>query len=410
MRNEITTDELKNSTPYSMRGLTYTAMPLGAIRLGHAIDLPSGQKELIRADEFRVTQPLREKDGTWIADEIDAKLRERSKKMQRSTGSAQAKLQAIPVRMHVNDPSLIVQSGLEAFDLVTKRSVCVSSGAGTAKRWSGSTGTTDVECVGCDRCTFANSGSVACKFLGRISVQIEGQDSDLGTYILRTGSFNTIKTFEAKLRQYNALFGALRGLPFVMKLREAQTELSGWSSFFMVDLELDNVSFKEAAKLVKETAEEDARSGLNFELLAQVMHDGLLNGGYIANSAEDGVDLSEFLDSSKTMASAQVSAQKNAMSVQTDQDYADHKVALEKAHEHAVKVVEQVISRASGGGVYIPDFDPVKPAAKKEDSVNAESAGLKDEDCPDVGTKDMQVPKKTVLAGRRVRPNCDDLM
>ena len=291
---------------YSMHGLAYVPMPLGAIRIGHAITLPSGGVELVRDDEFKITQPLRQDDGSWLVDPLDGKLRQADTSTTEST--AQRKLREIPIRIHVNDPSLVVQSKLEAFDVTTRRTVCASNGSGRAKRWSGATGTVEVACEGCDRCSFALSGAVECKFFGRIAVQIDGQEGELGTYVMRTTSYNTLKTFEAKLWQFwSVLGGKLRGIPFVMKLRAAQTELSNWTTFYFVDLELNKATLVEAARAGQKQAKDDIDCGFNIAGLQLTMIEGLRNGGYLPNAAEDGVDLNEFISAAKFTATLQAS-------------------------------------------------------------------------------------------------------
>ena len=101
-------------------------------------------------------------DGNWLLDPLDQTLRSASQADGQEPSSAQRKLREIPIRIHVNDPSLVVRSRLEAFDVVTRRTVCASKGDGQAKRWTGTQGTVDVACEGCDNCSFALSGQVSC--------------------------------------------------------------------------------------------------------------------------------------------------------------------------------------------------------------------------------------------------------
>lgn len=357
--------EAKTALDFSMAGLAYTPMPLGAIRIGHAIALPGGGSMPIRDDEFRITQPMRGEDGGWLADPLDAALREKSQQVE---STASAKLRQIPIRLHVNDPSLTVRSRFEAFDNTTRRTVCASNGGGVAKRWTGTTGTTDVACVGSDRCEFANSGSAQCKFFGRIAVQIQGQDGELGTYVMRTSSVNTLRTFEAKLWQFWSVLGRkLRGVPFVMKLRSAQTELSNWSTFHFVDLELDGVKLGQAKAAATAQGAADERDGLDIADLEKTMHEGLRNGGYLADTAEDGVDLSEFLDASKFTASASNYCGHDASTTVTMRSGGAAKTtpAPDAASQGdaitATPAVEPVVSRpvsvsASDAGIYMPGF------------------------------------------------------
>jgi hypothetical protein len=361
----------KTLTPkYSMKGMTFLPMPLGAIRLGHSIELPGGTLSIISDDEFKITKPERLVDGTWVHDELDGKLRE-SMAPQSNEGVAQRKLRAIPIRIHVNDPSLVVRSRLEAFD-ENGRTVCSSDGSGTAKRWAAGQGTVDVSCDGCDRCSFATSGQVECKFFGRIAVQIEGQSDALGTYVLRSGSYNTMRTFESKLWQLWSLFGnRLRGLPLQMTLRTAQTQLSNWRPFYFVDLTLaDGLSLESASLKVQEQAASDLASGLDFDALASAMEIGLTNGGFLQDSVEDGVDLNEFVRASSFSSSVrQQPANDAGIAAGLVSNNSAHKSSSADASVSSVafrfpvaglkKAQSGSGAGAGAGGIFVGGFDPL---------------------------------------------------
>lgn len=381
-------------TAYSMVGMAYVPMPLGAIRIGHTITLPSGQLELVRDDEFKITQPLREADGTWLPDPLNAKLRQGD--APEGDAAPYRKLREIPINIHVNDPSLVVRSRLEAFDVQSRRTVCASNGGGSAKRWSGVTGTTDVECVGCDRCSFANSGAVECKFFGRIAVQIEGQEGELGTYVMRTSSYNTLRTFEAKLWQFWAILGQkLRGVPFVMKLRAAQSELSNWGTFYFVDLELNKATLAQAIAKAREQAKTDMDCGFDILALQGAMTEGIRNGGFLSNAADDGVDLSEFISASSftaTLHAAQASAAGAPVTVQTTAagetnsddlpaaatqvDPAGSVVTTRTFGVPASVALTPDVAGAATDGIYVPGFDAAtlrKTRAAKEQSATTQT-------------------------------------
>lgn len=201
-------DESAARTNFSMPGLTYMAMPLGAIRIGYLLPRDHGLASLpVKDDEFHITLPAKNNAGRWMLDPLDEKLRaERGVEvkpgadaMHAEEGKPPMKLRSIPVRVLVNDPSLVVSSRLEAFDTQTKRPACVSTAAGKARRTNQAGAAEEVACVGCDACAYAKQDHVRCKFFGRIHVQIVGQYSTLGTYVLRSTSYNTLRTFEAKL-------------------------------------------------------------------------------------------------------------------------------------------------------------------------------------------------------------------
>lgn len=283
------------STTFSMTGMMFSATPLGAIRIGHAVTTPSGV-HVIKDDQFKITKPIRSGDTGWVPDEIDGLVREKHGVGADGAGVAQRKLRSIPITVSVNDPSLVVRSGLQAFDLNTSRAVCSSNGDGKAKRWDGEHGWTETACTGCNSCSFANSAGVECKFMGRVAVQIEGQSDELGHYVFRTSSVNSIKTFESKLRQFAALFGnRLRGVPFRMELRSAQSAASNWETFHYVDLVLNEVKLADAMRLAKTTAEEDASVGFDVKAYEKVLADGFTNGKGDLGMADEGFDLAEFV-------------------------------------------------------------------------------------------------------------------
>lgn len=269
---------------FSLSGAVFAAMPAGTIRIGHTIKLPGNVEMPVAAEEFRVTLPFRE-EGDWVAAPIDAQLRK---------GAANALLREIPVRVQFNDPSLSMRSRLEAYDPFTKRLVCTSNGNGLAKRRT-DTGLVDVACDGCNKCAFSNRfGDTLCKPLGRLSVQIEGQEDELAHYVLRTSSYHSQRNLEAKLWQYKSLFGGLRGLPLALTLREMQTEVSNWESFFVLDFKL-RASLAESKKAVVEQADNDQASGVDLTAYESVVRQGLSNGGVFGETdPEGGLALSEF--------------------------------------------------------------------------------------------------------------------
>ncbi len=299
---------------YSMPGLTYMAMPLGAIRIGHLQQCEAGQPALpVMDDEFHLTLPAKSSSGRWMLDPLDKKLRaERGVQVSPGTdaspepgSAAQIKLRSIPIRVLVNDPSLVLRSRLEAFDSRTKRPVCTSTTAGSAHRVKAAGGFDEVACVGVGSCVFASQDHIRCKLLGRIHVQIVAQDSTLGTYVLRSTSYNTLRTFEAKLWQYWALFGGkLRGVPFRMQLRMVTTALSSWMPFYVVDLELDGVDLDGALDAAEAQAARDAR--FDMQSLEKVLRDGLANGLLTQDPQESDVADEFYCDELNTGAADQV--------------------------------------------------------------------------------------------------------
>jgi len=261
-------------TQYSMPGLAFLATPLGVIRLGH-VEEHVARAFAVADDEFRVTRPVKDSEG-WVPDPLDEQLRP-------PTTEADRKLRAIPVRVQVNDPSLVIRSRFEAFNVRTNRPICASCDTGKARRLVDGE-MMDVDCAGPERCTFASDEEVRCKFFGRVNLQIKGQESALGTYVLRSSSVHTLRTLESKLWQYWALFGKrLRGAEFKIVMKQASSALSQWAPFYFVDLELDEADLAGAMASVKSQAEQDEAAGLDIRSLEAAMHEGLRNGGFLAS-------------------------------------------------------------------------------------------------------------------------------
>jgi len=272
-----------NVTHYSMPGLAFLATPLGVIRLGH-VEEHVERAFAVADDEFRITQPVKDSEG-WIPDPLDDKLRG-------ELSEAERKLRAIPVRVQVNDPSLVIRSRFEAFNVRTNRPVCASVDSGKARRLVDGE-MVDVSCEGPERCAFASDDEVRCKFFGRVNLQVEGQDSALGTYVLRSSSIHTLRTLESKLWQYWALFGKrLRGAKFKIVMKQAASVLSQWAPFYYVDLELVGGDLARAMREVKTQAEADAVAGLDIACLEAAMHEGLRNGGFLAS--DESFEAAEF--------------------------------------------------------------------------------------------------------------------
>ena len=275
------------STKYSSDSV-YIPVELGTIRIGQTRVTERGTSPQ-KLDHFLVTNLVRSK-YIWGEHELMTSLR--AQQHQRDAEAAQRRAQAhetppeqtkvrsIPIRLMFDDPQLAMNARFEAFDRDLGRPVCASLGDGQAVRCTGGQ-SERVECKGPDECSFAQEkSSRSCKFFGRLSVQIEGQRQSDNCFVLRTTSWNTIRTVEAKLRRYHALFkGRLAGVPFRLHLRARSTPGSKWSTFYFLDIDLDGVSFEEAAKLAGQLAQDRANSPfIDWSAMESEAKAGLLNG------------------------------------------------------------------------------------------------------------------------------------
>lgn len=360
--DQSTTTPGTTSSPFSMTNMAYLAMPLGAIRIGHTIVKADGSEVPVSNDEFRITQPLRDRtDGHWLSDTLDGKLRS---ELPRAENGLTPKLKVIPIKFVSNDPSLAIRARFEAFSQ-NGRSICASNGNGWASRETGVGGRTEVQCNGCDRCEFAQAAGNSCRLFGRVSVQIEGQTSPLGTYVLRTGSINTLRTLETNLRAYHALFGGrLRGVPFNLTLRPMQTKQSAWETFYVVDLDLRAVSLQEALKLAKDAADSDV--DLNFDGLNAVLRAGQDNGGaYDLSAMTDGVDLAEFYPASAFTSTYQATKVTQDSGAPADAPGAPQTATVTVLRQRTSPAQARTVDSQGGDGALIEDFDLPPESANK---------------------------------------------
>lgn len=278
--------------------IVYTPVELGTIRIGMTrVAGERGNRLPVKLDHMLVTSLVR-RDHQWLEHEMMGELRAQQhardqeaakrKGEVHDTPVAETKIRSIPIRLQFDDPELALNSRFEAFDRQIGRPVCASIGNGQAKRATES-GSEVVECVGPDACPFANgSEHRSCRFFGRLSVQIHGQRQADNVFVLRTTSWNSIRTLASKLKRFHALFkGRLAGVPFRLCLRSRTTPGSKWGVFYFLDLDLDGVGLLEAAELANKTALERKSSDLlDWDALEAEVKAGLLNGRLNADPLE----------------------------------------------------------------------------------------------------------------------------
>lgn len=288
-------DHPAHTHTYSLPGLIYTPVELGTIRIG-SLQETDGKMLPVKDDAFRVTYVVKDREGNWIDHPLQAKLlaaqAERARQAQKGNeGSAppspsvERKLREIPIRFQFDDPDLVFRAQLQAFDTRSKRMVCASIGPGKAKRLSAE-GPVEVECPGPDHCGFARDG-VRCKTLGRLQVQIEGQEDPENTFVARTTSINSIRNLESKIVRYWAKFGRqLTGVPFKLVLRTRTTASSFWQPFYFFDLTLNGVTEEKAKQLADEHAQAVEDSDIDTDHWTSVVRAGLNNGLLSADPEE----------------------------------------------------------------------------------------------------------------------------
>ena len=266
-----------------LKGLALTPPVIGRISIGKVVER-NGKRLPEKDDEFTITSQVQGRDG-WIHHPLDEQLRKDSS----------AKLRSIPVRLLFDDPDLSLRASYTMFDRSTGRPLCVGNGE-TCKRATLS-GMQSFPCPAPPSCPLAEGGS--CKPYGRLHVRIdleaEGAPGDeLGSFVLRTTGFNSIRTLSARLRYLHALSGGLLStLPLELRLRGKSTTLSHRTPIYYVDLTLrGEMTLAQAIGAARTAWEARKVAGVDQGALDEAARSGFALGEF-EESEEDGVAVVE---------------------------------------------------------------------------------------------------------------------
>jgi hypothetical protein len=194
------------------------------------------------------------------------------------------KLRSIPVRMLFNDPALNLRADYSLFDRNSGRPRCVGNGE-TCRRME-KEGVVQHPCPGPDTCPFAMG---ECKAYARLNVVVgDGEDDALGSFVLRTTSFNTIRTIAARLQYFSAVSGGrLACMPLELKLRGKSTAMSHRSAIFYVDLVVrTGITLEQAVAEAIQKDEARKAGGVDQAALDEAARRGFANGAF-EDLAED---------------------------------------------------------------------------------------------------------------------------
>lgn len=247
-----------------LKGLSITPPTVGRISIGRVVE-KNGKRLPQKDDQFTITSQVQMGDG-WVLHPLDEKLRK----------EAGGKLREIPVRLLFNDPGLNLRAAFSLFDRETGRPVCVGNGE-TCRR-STNAGTEVLPCPGPDACAFANG---ACKPYARFNVVI-GDDDALGSFVLRTTSYNTIRTLMARMEYFRALSGNLLAcMPLELKLRGKSTTMSFHTPIYYVDLVVrSGMTLEEAIAEAKALDVKRKDAGFDQQALDEAARKGFANGAF----------------------------------------------------------------------------------------------------------------------------------
>lgn len=256
-----------------LKGLVITPPVVGRISIGRMVER-NGKRLPEKDDQFTLTSQVQNRDG-WVLHPLDEQLRRAAEGQ---------KLRSIPVRMLFNDPALNLRADYSLFDRSSGRPRCVGNGE-TCRRME-KEGVVQHPCPGPDTCPFAMG---ECKAYARLNVVVgDGEDDALGSFVLRTTSFNTIRTLAARLQYFSAVSGGrLACMPLELKLRGKSTAMSHRSAIYYVDLVV-RAGFTLEQAVAEAMQKDEARrgGGMDQAALDEAARRGFANGAF-EDLAED---------------------------------------------------------------------------------------------------------------------------
>ncbi|QEZ48004.1 phage capsid protein [Cupriavidus oxalaticus] len=262
-----------------LKGLAITPPVIGRISIGRVVE-KNGKRLPEKDDQFTLTTQVQSRDG-WMLHPLNESLRK----------ATPGKLRAIPVRMLFNDPDLNLRAEYTLFDRESGRPVCVGNGE-VCKRVERD-GIASLPCPSPEGCQFGGSGG--CKPYGRLNV-IVGDEDEMGSFLFRTTSYNSIRALAARLHYFSAVSGNLLAcLPLELKLRGKSTAQSYRSAIYYVDLGVRSSSTLE--ETLTQARELDGRrkaSGFDQTALDAAARLGFANGAFEDSPEEATAIVDEF--------------------------------------------------------------------------------------------------------------------
>jgi hypothetical protein len=248
-----------------LKGLAITPPVVGRISIGRVVE-KNGKRLPEKDDQFTITTQVQTRDG-WLLHPQD----ETQRKLQGGD-----KLRAINILLPFNEPDLNLRADYSYFDREDGRPVCV--GDGETCRRSTDEGMQTLPCYTPDGCGFHNR---ECKPYGRLYVVIGDQD-ELGTFILRTTSYNSIRTLAARMRYFHAVSGGLLAcMPLELRLRGKSTTQSFRTAIYYVDLVVGHgMSLQEAIQDAQRRDAQRRETGFDQDALDKAAKLGFANGAF----------------------------------------------------------------------------------------------------------------------------------
>ncbi|APC69674.1 phage capsid protein [Ralstonia pseudosolanacearum] len=296
-----------------LKGLAITPPIIGRISIGRVVE-KNGKRLPEKDDQFTLTTQVQNRDG-WVLHPLNESLRK----------AAPGKLRSIPVRLLFNDPTLNLRAEYTLFDRETGRPVCVGNGE-RCKRVV-QDGIAILPCPSPEGCQFG--GPSGCKPYGRLNVLV-GDEDEMGSFIFRTTSFNSVRTLAARLHYFSAVSGDLLAcLELELKLRGKSTTQSYRAAIYYVDLGVRVGKTLEAT--ITEAREMDARrkaAGFDQTALDTAAKEGFANGAFEDSPEEAAAVAEEFFPEATDSNTDADSADKPENPALTLRDKLDRKAAL----------------------------------------------------------------------------------
>ena len=273
-----------------LKGLAITPPVVGRISIGRIVER-NGKRLPERDDAFTLTTQVQQR-GEWLLHPMQEVLRK----------ATPGKLRSIPVRMLFADPDLNLRADFSLFDRDTGRPVCVGNGETCRRIGKDGNGIETLPCPSPDGCRFGQQGG--CKPYARLNVLI-GDEDEMGSFILRTTSFNSIRTLAARLHYFRAISGNLLAcLPLELRLRGKSTTQSYRAPIYYVDLTVRSGSTLEEA--LTQAHELDARrklAGFDQAALDDAARLGFANGAFEDSPEERAAVAEEFYPAAEAVQS-----------------------------------------------------------------------------------------------------------
>lgn len=321
------------------KGITLTQPVIGRITMGHTVVRAEGKTLPVKDDHFSLTTLIQDKTTRAWGEHPLQKTIVGEKK----GNAAKDKLRAIPVRVVYNDPNLTLHNSFSAWDTQKGRILCC--GNGTTARRATEDGVKDIDCPRPEACEFGTRQR--CKNMSRAYFQVEGQEDELGVFILRTTSFNSLNYLGTRLAQLTGLTGGrLAGMPMMLVMETKTTTQSFREPIQFADLVTrPGMKLIDAIKQAADYQKSMADAGLSLEGMENALRAGLANSDF----ADEIEDMDEWISDDALIAAVgeQQSARKGGLK---GMDNLTEKLAILNTQKSAEAAPAQENAASGEGG------------------------------------------------------------